>query len=476
MAENSSRIDPRWAWERYRPSRESPWDIKKVGHLYRRSAFGATLAQLEDGVRAGLDQTIEVILQGQTDRDNVLSMTDDMAAAISRANNGNQATAWWLYRMLYGPHPLREKLALFWHNHFATSNRKVNNAGYMIGQYALLRRHAQGNFRSLLSEISHDAGMMVWLDTASSRRDRPNENYARELMELFSLGINNYIRPGTRNYTEQDIRQAARAFTGWRIEQGHAVFHGNLHDAGMKTVLGQTGAWRADDIVRICLEQKSAPYFIVAKLFRFLVSETIPATPQLLEPLARRLRASDYNFGELVETMLRSNLFFSDHAYRTRIKPPVDFVLGIVHALEGRIGTLALVRPLEELGQRPFYPPSVAGWEGGRAWLNGQTLLFRQNLALALTSTVDDRFGRRTDPARLARSQGLRSDEEIVDFFLRLFLQGHVNDASRRQLLDYARQARTGRVPAFWTPEDAVDQRIRSVCHMVLALPEFQLA
>lgn len=469
-------VDPRWAWQRYRPGDNSPWDLKKVGHLYRRASFGATMSELEEGLRNGPDRTIDLLLQGKPDRDNFLPMTGDLVASIRQGNNNQQASAWWLYRMLYAPHPLREKLTLFWHNHFATSNRKVNNAGYMLGQYELMRRHAQGNFRSLLREMSTDPAMMVWLDTSQSQRNQPNENYARELMELFSLGINNYRRPGQRNYTEQDIREAARAFTGWRLENGRPVFHDNQHDPGDKNVLGQTGRWRSDDIVRICLEQESAAYFIAAKLFRFLVSETIPATPELLEPLARSFRDSDYNFGEMLETVLRSNLFFSPQAYRSRVKPPVDFATEIVHGLQGRMGTIPLVGVLEGVGQRPFYPPSVAGWEGGRAWLNGQTLLFRQNLALGLTSTTDDRFGRRTDPARIIRDRDLHSDAEIVDFFLRLFLQGDVSAASRQRLLDYARQAHDNRVPVFWSARDVEDQRVRAICHLVLTLPEFQLS
>lgn len=479
MAEPSANlqaIDPRWAWERYRPNDASTWDLKKVGHLYRRASFGATMTELEEGVRNGPERTIDLLLQGKPDADNFLTMTAEMVASIRQANNGQQATAWWLYRMLYTPHPLREKLTLFWHNHFATSNRKVNNAGYMLGQYELLRRNAQGSFRSLLREMSTDPAMMVWLDTSQSQRNRPNENYARELMELFSLGIHNYRRPEQRNYTEQDIREAARAFTGWRLENGRAVFLAGQHDAGDKNVLGQRGRWRSDDIVRICLEQESTAYFVAAKLFKLLVSETIPATPDLLEPLARRFRESDYDFGAMVETVLRSNLFFSPQVYRSRIKPPLDFTLEIVRGLKGRMGTIPLVASLEGLGQRPFYPPSVAGWEGGRAWLNGQTLLFRQNLALGLTSTTDDRFRRRTDPARLVRDRDVRSDPEIVDFFLQLFLQGDVPAASRQRLLDYAAQAQKSRVPVYWTTRDAEDQRVRAICHLVLTLPEFQLS
>ena len=154
----------------------------------------------------------------------------------------------------------------------------------------------------------------------------------------------------------------------------------------------------------------------------------------------------------------------------------MDFALGIIRALEGRLGTIALAGVLEELGQNLFYPPSVKGWDGGPAWLNGQTLLFRQNLALALTSTEDARFGRRTDPAALARKYGKESDTAIVDFFLQLFLQGDVPPASRVQLLQYQQQAHQQSVPVYWTAQDATDQRVRALCHLVLTLPEFQLA
>ncbi len=461
-------LDRGWAWAPYQPSEQSPWDLKKVGHLYRRAAFGASWPELEAGLQMGPDKTVDALLQGGPKQEEFDQHTAPLAESIARANNGQQARAWWLYRMIYSPHPLREKLTLFWHNHFATSNAKVNNARFMLGQYELMRRHALGNFRTLLQEMSKDAAMMVWLDTSLSKKGMPNENYARELMELFSLGIG--------NYTEQDIREAARAFSGWEIREGQAVFTPAQHDDSVKTVLGQTGNWAGDDIVRICLEQKVASRFIVTKLYRFLISESMPAEPELLEPLADRFRKSNYDFGDLVHTILRSNLFFSPLVYRTNVKPPVDFALGIIRALEGRLGTTALAATLEELGQNLFYPPSVKGWDGGRAWLNGQTLLFRQNLALALTSTEDARFGRRTDPAALARKYGKQADSDIADFFLQLFLQGDVPPASRAQLLQYQQQAHKQSLPVYWTAEDAADQRIRALCHLVLTLPEFQLS
>jgi len=477
-------LDPQWAWQRYQASAESPWDVRKVGHLYRRAAFGATAAELDEGVRLGPERTIELLLNGRTGADDRSGDTNSLIPAIRQANNGNQLSAWWLYRMLYASHPLREKLTLFWHNHFATSNLKVNNAGHMLGQYELLRRHAQGNFRTLLQEISTDPAMLIWLDTNTSPRQQPNENYARELMELFSLGINNYRQPGRANYTEEDIREAARAFTGWRLENNRAVFRAQLHDDGEKNVLGQRGRWRAHDIVRICLEQESCAYFITAKLFNFLIGDELPATPELLEPLATRFRDSDYNFGALVETVLRSNLFFAPAAYRSKVKSPIDFTLGMIRSLEGHVrdgggggvGTLTLVPILDGLGQRPFYPPSVAGWDGGRAWLNGQTLLLRQNLALALTSTFDNRFDDRCDPARLLRRHQRNSDAEMINFLLRIFLQDDLPAAARNRLLEYARQTQKQTTPVYLTDDDAAAQRIRTLSHMVLTMPEYQLA
>jgi uncharacterized protein (DUF1800 family) len=461
-------IDPRRAWQPYRPSEQVPWDLQRVGHLYRRAAFGASWAELQTAVRLGPDKAVDLLLQGGPGQAAFDDETARYGRLLADANNGQQLRAWWLMRMLNTPHPLREKLTLFWHNHFATSNAKVQSARHMLGQYELMRRHALGNFAGLLREMSTDPAMMVWLDTATSQKGKPNENYARELMELFSLGIG--------HYTEKDIREAARAFTGYELSGGKAKFNPRQHDDGAKTVLGRTGPWKPDDVVRICLDQPAAARFVCTKLFRLLVSETLPTTPELIEPLAEQFRKGGYDFGALVATVLRSNLFFAPEAYRSRVKPPVDFALGIIRGLEGRVGTTELAGALEGLGQNVFYPPSVKGWDGGAAWLNGQTLLGRQNLALALTSTEDARFGRRTDPAELARRHGKQSDAELVDFFVGLFLQGDVSGEARAKLESYLEIARKQKAPAYWSADDAADHRVRTLCHLVLTLPEFQLS
>lgn len=460
-------IDPRWAWQPYRPSKEAPWDLQRVGHLYRRAAFGANHAELAAGLKAGPEALIAQLLKGGPGLAAFDAEMEPLAAIIARYNDAGHLRAWWLTRMLYSPHPLQEKITLFWHNHFATSYAKVQSARFMLGQYQLMRRHALGSFAELLRKMSRDPAILIWLDGRDSKKGNPNENYARELMELFSLGIG--------HYSEQDIRQAARAFTGWEIQGTKAVFNAQQHDDGDKTVLGQTGNWNADDIVRICLEQKSAAPFLVGKLYRFLISETVAPTAELLGPLAEQFRDSGYDFGALLKTMLSSKLFFSPRVYRTRIKSPVDFVLNIVHGLEGKVGATALAQLLEQLGQNLFSPPSVKGWDGGKSWLNSQTLLFRQNLALALTSTEDARFGRRCDPAALVREYDKKSDTDLVDFFLRLFLQGDVSAETRTHLLDYQHHAHKLPVPVYWTEQDAADHRVRSLCHLVLTLPEFQL-
>lgn len=464
-----SAIDPRMAWEPYRPTMENPWDLRKVGHLYRRAAFGGSWAELQQALADGPEKTLDRILTGRPESEEFTRTTEFMAseASMPSAAPTTRLAAWWVDRMLTTAHPLREKMTLFWHNHFATSNAKVNNLRFMLGQYRTLHQHALGRFESLLQAISLDPAMMIWLDTKDSLKGKPNENYARELMELFSLGIG--------HYTETDIREAARAFTGYTIKNGQGVLNASQHDDGTKTVLGQTGRFQAADIVRICLDQPACPRFIVRKLYRFFISEAEEPSPELIEPLAKRYRQSGYDTADLVSTILRSELFFSPRAYRQRIKSPVSFLLGMVRGLEGRVGSLHLAEALESLGQALFAPPSVKGWDGGEAWLNGQTLLLRQNLALAITSTEDSRFSRRCDPVRLLRAHGRQNDEAVVAFLIDLFLQGDVTEGTHPRLIRYLHQAKESKIPLYWTRQDAEDHRLRAVTHLVLSLPEFQL-
>jgi uncharacterized protein (DUF1800 family) len=461
--------DPKQAWAPYAPAANDPWDAAKVGHLYRRAAFGASPADLAAGVADGHAKTLDRVLSGAPESADFARTTEYMASdrSMPAGTPLPRLAAWWLDRMLKTAHPLREKLTLFWHNHFATSNAKVQNARFMLGQYRLMHRHALGSFADMLTEMTVDPAMMVWLDTTESTKGKPNENYARELMELFSLGIG--------NYTEADIREAAKAFTGYEVKDGKGTLNARQHDASEKKVLGRKGKFDGTDVVKVCLDQPACPRFVVRKLYRFLVSETDTPAPDLIDPLAEQYRASGFDTGKLVSTILRSNLFFSPAAYRSKIKEPVEFATGIVRGLEGTVGTLPLAEALDGLGQTLFAPPSVKGWDGGPAWLNAQTLLFRNNLALALTSTTDGRFGRRCDPAAALERHGARTDEEVVAFLLGTFLQGGFQPEAREKLLAYLKQAKRTKHPIYWTPDDVQNHRLRAVTHLVLTLPEFQL-
>jgi len=460
-----NKIDPAWAWQPYVPTDANPWTVRKVGHLYRRAAFGANATELKEGLIAGPTRAVDALIKGGPGLAEFEAETLRWGESIRRTNAAPRSSEWWLYRMLYSPRPFQEKITLFWHNHFATSNAKVLSIEQMLGQYDLLYKHALGNFGDMLPDISRDPAMMIWLDTIQSKKGMPNENYARELMELFSLGIG--------HFSEQDIREAARAFTGWEIKGGKFFANAAQHDGSEKTVLGKTGKWTGDDIVRICLEQKACPQFIVRKLYRNLISESTESTADMLEPLAE-VFGKDRDIGKLVERMLRSNLFFSPTSYRNKIKSPVEYVLGIVHGFEARIGVTEIARSLESLGQHLFHPPSVKGWDGGETWLNGQTLLTRQNLALELCeSRTRAEGGNASSPLPIAVLN--RHEAKPVDFFLNLFLQGDVPDETRTKLTTYADKAKSQSYPVYWSAERKAEHQVTSICHLALTLPEFQL-
>ncbi|HEY8506382.1 MAG TPA: DUF1800 domain-containing protein, partial [Gemmataceae bacterium] len=276
-------------------------------------------------------------------------------------------------------------MTLFWHNHFATSIAKVRLPLLMRDQNLLLREHALGKFGPLVQAVSKDPAMLVWLDSNSNVKGKPNENYARELMELFTLGVG--------NYTERDVREAARAFTGWHTnvnpQAGFNIndprfkpaftFQRALHDDGEKTVLGRTGKWDGDDVVRIVLGQPACARFIARKFYRDFVGEAVAPPDALIEPLADCFRKSDYDIADLLKTVLRSRHFYSDFAYRQRVKSPAEYVVGLLRGLGAELPAeapgLSLPAAMQELGQTLFAPPSVKGWDGGGAWLNTATLL-----------------------------------------------------------------------------------------------------
>jgi len=453
-----NRVNPSDAWLPWEPSAAQPFDLKWAGHLYRRAAFGASLADLRAAVKRGLPATLELLFNGQPGKAEREQFLESLGERMIQQEQGSTLRAWWIYVLLHTTHPLREKMTLFWHNHFATSIAKVQREDLMYGQNKLLRKHALGNFRALLLAMSSDPAMLVWLDSNSNIKEKPNENYARELMELFSLGVG--------NYTEKDVREAARAFSGWATNGAEFSFEAELHDTGAKTVLGQKGDWNGTDIVRICLEQPSTPRFLVRKLYRFFISEVTTPPDDLIEPLVHGYRKSDFDTGKLVQTMLRSRHFFSEHAYRQRIKSPVELVLGAVReATTGAVAPPALDDWLMQMGQQLFAPPNVKGWVGGKSWLNSATLLARDNFAYALTSGA---FRNASNVNRLMEAEKCQRAEDLIRILTEAYFQGGLRPEARARALAFANEGAK-------TPKE-LGGHARLVAHALLSIPEYQLA
>lgn len=382
------RLTPDLAWKPWQPSQNDPWNRKWAAHLFRRAAFGAPAFQskksvpqlLQDAVAQGYEATLNQVLHGLPGHEAFDEITDSrkvklsntFSSGISADDRTDPLAVWWLYRMVYSPHPLREKMTLFWHNHFATSNAKVKNAPFMQKQNLLFRQHALGSFTELLNSISRDPAMMIWLDANLNVKGKPNENYAREVMELFTLGVG--------NYTEKDIREVARAFTGWHVHGDEFNFNQLQHDATRKTVLGQTGNWNGDDIARILLAQPACARFIVRKLCRWFITETADLPNALIEPLANELRCAHYDIAPILKIVLGSRLFFSHHAYRQRIKSPVEFSVELIRQLGIPCRMDMASAMMAQMGQKLFYPPNVKGWRGGKSWINAGTMLARNRL------------------------------------------------------------------------------------------------
>jgi uncharacterized protein (DUF1800 family) len=451
-------LNPAEAWLPWQPTAAQPFDLKWAGHLYRRAAFGASLTELRAAVQRGLPATLDLLFHGQPGKEEREQFLESLGERMIHEDQGSTLRSWWIYVFLHTTHPLREKLTLFWHNHFATSLAKVQREDLMYGQNKLLRKHALGSFRALLLAMSADPAMLIWLDSNSNVKEKPNENFARELMELFSLGVG--------NYTERDIREAARAFTGWATNGPEFTFDADLHDGGVKTVLGQAGNWNGTDIVRICLEQPAAARFLVRKLYRFFVSEATAPSDALLEPLVQAYRKSDYHTGQLVQTILSSRHFFSDHAFRQRIKSPVELVLGAVReAATGTIAPPKLDSWLIQMGQQLFAPPNVKGWVGGKSWLNSATLLARDNFAYELTSGS---LRETSSVNRILEAEKSKGAEDMVRVLGEAFFQTKLRPEAMARALTFAKEGPQ--------TSNELGVRARWVAHALLSMPEYQLA
>jgi uncharacterized protein (DUF1800 family) len=395
-----------------------------IAHLLRRAGFGASPDEIDQAVRAGYRASVENLLAGLTAPDpdgDAVHLPDLTAARVTlgpppadptarqayqrkrRALENQQFVGlqrWWLDRMIATSTPLREKLTLIWHGHFATAFQKVRTAGLMYRQNQLLRTLGGASFESLTQALAKDAAMMLWLDTETNVAGHPNENFARELMELFTLGIG--------NYSETDVQEAARAFTGWTLSPttGEFVLNARRHDSGSKTVLGLTGNLDGTDVVRLITHHPASSRFVVAKLWSHL-AYPVPTTDPIVGPLAAGY-AQDLDVTSLLRAIFLHPGFTSPTARQGLVKQPIEWVVGLARAFgvdadlkptggaapataaaTGAPARSVLSNVLTQLAQEPFNPPSVGGWPQNTYWLNTATSLIRLQFAASLGPRLD---------------------------------------------------------------------------------------
>ena len=389
-------------WSPYTPDTRGPWDLRRVVHLHRRAGFGATWGEVQRDLKEGPKAAVDRFLTGKVHVDGVPSDFEATSALLGDAatvsKDPSRLKAWWIFRMLFGPDPLTERLTLMWHNHFATSNLKVDDLDAMRAQNETLRKLARAPFGELLNAIARDRALLVWLDAPANRKGHPNENLARELMELFTMGIG--------HYSEADVKEAARALTGVGLGAGGKVeARPQQHDDGVKTILGKTGRWKCADLVQMLLDSPATAGRLAFRLIDLFMGEGVVPTEGASQ-LAAGLRERHLDIGWGVETILRSQAFFADENLGRRVRSPVECVVGPVRAFElfdPPPSTLVLGEWTTRLGQELFYPPNVGGWPGGRSWLSARSLVSRTNFAAALVEGAG--VGRRLSTLRHARRQ-----------------------------------------------------------------------
>jgi uncharacterized protein (DUF1800 family) len=464
-----------------------PFDSLKAAHLLNRAAFGGAPAEIDQILRLGPAKAVDLLLsfpdasaQEQNPRDLpdlslVAAEPDDQRVVFRTAQglseqerrallakyamaNGRTMVhtgQWWLKRMIECAYPLQEKLTLFWHGHFTTSARDERSAKLMWDQNELLRKMAAGNFGKLVHAISKNPAMLDYLNNTQNRKQHPNENYARELMELFTLGIG--------NYSEDDVKQAARAFTGWTHDGEKFIFQRKFHDDDEKTFFGQHGNFDGDDIVEMILKKPACATYIAGRFWKFFVQEEPDQAVAIA--LGNILRSNQYELRPMLRAMLTSRAFYSPEVIGAQVKSPVQLATGIVRLLGMTIpaddaapmNALRIWQSFRQMGQVLFEPPNVKGWPGGRAWINTSTLYVRYNTAVQLVGGLR---GALKEPRGLFDPQG--SPSQIVDAWVTRLLSRPIDPHDRQTLLD-----------ALGNKPDA--QAVRQLVCLIVSMPDFQL-
>lgn len=479
------------------------WSLYEAAHLLNRAGFGGSPVEVSAFHEMGCEAAVEWLLaakggpndeppavktsaweaQRAYQRRTRKARTDkaEKEAELFRLRRATRQearaelvslTRWWVERMCLTQAPLREKMALFWHDHFPTSSQKVNQPTLIQQQLALFRKEALGSFRSLVHGIAEDPAMMIYLDSARSTKENPNENFARELLELFTLGEG--------HYEERDVKEAARAFTGSRVDRGNGevIFTPRRWDNGEKQILGARGNFEGRDVVELALAKQECGRYLAKKLWQYFCYDD--PSSELVARLGDFFVKSDYEVKPLLRQIFRSGEFYSERAMRTQIKSPLDFLVMLNRQLEmGPIPAAIILPTLERLGQVPFLPPNVAGWDWGKAWVNTNTLLTRYHYAGVVTGAGGEMVSGRPflnrkmlqnlqspDFEKIAPRE-LRDDIPalVASLAFRLF-QSPLSDKNRITFESYAR-AKKGVV--FTNTE------VAELLHLMMSTPTYQL-
>jgi uncharacterized protein (DUF1800 family) len=502
------------------PLPASKWNCHCAAHLYNRAGFGGTPEEIQSLLPLGPEGAVSYFVDYEKipesddqpawakpdpERNERLRQIQQMAReeARSRMSDGQKREAdqkrrqmiqeiqgrqirhlqelrgSWLERMARGQRPLQEKLTLFWHGHFATSAIKVREAYYMWRQIDTFRRMASGNWLDLLHAAAVDPAMLIWLDQAQSRSEHPNENFARECMELFALGEG--------HYTEKDVTEAARAMTGWSLDRVQEEFHfrPGMHDYGVKTVLGRTGSFYGTDVLKIIVEQPQAARFIGGKLWKFFAGEE--CSPALTESLADVLRSHGHDLKPLLRAIFGSREFYADSVVGSQVKSPVQWLIGSIRLLERPMPPpMVSTEMIKTLGQDLLLPPNVKGWDGGLSWITTNTLLARYNQAAVLVMGQGNlnapaqgrplekmavqsanAAARRMLPAgveRLVSDDDRQDAETLITALDKRFLNGRLTDRHRQVLRDY-----------LGAQTDIDDAGVRHAIRLLMCSPEYQV-
>ena len=367
-------------------------DRRALGLLYRRLAFGATADELDAAMLRGYDASVEELLRFG-DRDAAegaaaLALTADAALPIDpagrkaaqqqRAAEEKSLLDWWLARMVASTTPAREKLVWYWHGHFATAIAKVQTPLLMYEQNQLFRRMSEGTFRDLVQAVAKDPAMLIWLDSNNNVKAHPNENFARELMELFTLGIG--------NYTEDDVKEAARCFTGWTYNRGtHSyALRAAQHDTSTKTVLGHVGDLGGEDVIDLITSSVSSQRFVIARLWSHL-AYPIATTDPVVDSITA---GGPVTIADTLRSIARHPQFRSDATFTGLVKQPVEWLVGALRALSVAYNP-KFAAVLTQLAQVPFNPPNVAGWPQNQYWISTATALARLAGASQIAAAAD---------------------------------------------------------------------------------------